>query len=109
MEAAGPTNRALAVFADQDCCNRELLEEGAGADPSQRTGTRLGGVVSSRDCRVDVGDVGHNTVKTVSIAVLCINNPKGRLHWNRVVPSPYQELSAFPYCLRWIGAIASPG
>ena len=28
------------------------LQEGAGVGPSQRTGTRFGGVVSSRDCRL---------------------------------------------------------
>jgi hypothetical protein len=41
------------------------LQEGAGASPSQRTGTRLGGVVSSRDCRVDSDKNDHNTVKPV--------------------------------------------
>ena len=42
-----------------------LVEEGAGADPSQRIGTRLGGVVSSRDCRLVGRVVSHNRVKTV--------------------------------------------
>jgi hypothetical protein len=42
------------------------IEEGAGAGPSQRTGTRLGGVVSSRDCRLAAGNGPSNKVKTVS-------------------------------------------
>ena len=39
--------------------------EGAGASPSQRTGTRLGGVVSSRDCSVERRPNSHNRVKAV--------------------------------------------
>jgi len=43
----------------------EGFVEGAGADPSQRIGTRLGGVVSSRDCRLVRRVLAHNRVKTV--------------------------------------------
>src|SRR5579863_10268900 len=47
---------AQAPFHSQKNCKgpREVSDslEGAGAGPSQRTGTRLGGVVSSRDCRL---------------------------------------------------------
>jgi len=39
--------------------------EGAGVDPSQRTDTRLGGVVSSRDCRLVLASATHNTVNPV--------------------------------------------
>jgi len=39
--------------------------EGAGAGPSQRTGTRLGGVVSCRVCRLVLRVKTHNTVEPV--------------------------------------------
>ena len=42
-----------------------MFLEGAGADPSQRSGTRLGGVVSSRDCRLFGLFRSHNTVDPV--------------------------------------------
>ncbi len=58
-------NQFKSVFAIQDCCNSYSLLEGAGAGPSQRTGTRLGGVVSSRDCRLVPSNARLNKVKTV--------------------------------------------
>jgi hypothetical protein len=62
-------NPTEAVFGDTLPCMRQIgfveVVEGAGADPSQRIGTRLGAL-----CRVEIADyvsVGgaHNTVKPV--------------------------------------------
>ena len=44
----------------------QTCEEGAGAGPSQRTGTRLGGVVSSRDFKLACAIVLLNRVKAVA-------------------------------------------
>ena len=59
----------LGLYGQNHCNSRFIMDfqalEGAGADPSQRTGTRLGGVVSSRDCRVVLASATHNTVNPV--------------------------------------------
>ena len=48
------------------CISLQTFLEGAGAGPSQRTGTRLGGVVSSRVCRLVRPASRHNRVKPVA-------------------------------------------
>src|SRR5579862_2125159 len=57
-----------AVFGKLVRCMHQggLILEGAGADPSQRTGTRFGGVVSSRDCRLFRSPGTRNTVDPVA-------------------------------------------
>ncbi len=52
----------------------EFLLEGAGADPSQRIGTRLGGVVSSRDCRLFLPTPTHNTGDPVGASGKTLTN-----------------------------------
>ncbi len=84
------------------------LAEGAGAGPSQRTGTRLGGVVSSRESKLVVQSGPHNTVKTVC--------PPSPLHFFRrnsltrvvAIAHSHQEVKPYVYCILRMGANVQP-
>src|SRR5438552_720255 len=82
-----------AVFRKPYSCRwKSCFWEGAGADPSQRIGTRLGGVVSSRDCRLVGCTNVHNTVKPVYESA-------NRLQVPRFSRSPVYFSGKFSPCL----------